>query len=235
MKEENDDKLISFDEWYNNQKIPWNIKAQVKFKMFFRHINWRIRRIYRKFVIEKVFYNYSSIQELIQNTDVNKVLEELKKITLFEGEEFTDELKESYINVFNYLKNCDIIHQDVYIDDPKYKIYYVLVKEGNVTGIGHPYVNKNKDIDVENMPDNYFPDQPYDHECFGIELSDWKYIAGLPYRTTKKLNSNNPRVVAEILWEITYFGYTTESISYMTEILGDRLEKAKQLYKEDPS
>ncbi len=215
--------------------ILWYFKLQSKLSMFFRRIHWKLRRIYRKIIIEKVFCDYNSIQELMRNTNINDVVEELKKIT--DTEEFTDELKNSYINIFNYLRDCEIIPQDEYIDDPKYKIYYVLVREGNVSGVGRPFVKTNKgefDIDVNNVPDNYFPKQPYDHEHFGIELCDWRYIAGLPYRTTKKLKTNNPRVVAEILWEITYFGYTPESISEVTEMFKDKLEKAKQILNEDP-
>jgi|GEM_PF-3517531 hypothetical protein len=223
--------LISLDEVTKDWKISKWIKFKVKVSMKMRHISYLINSKYRRFIPERVYYKFYNIQELIKNTNLNDILFYLKEK---HGEEFTPDLESAYINVYNYMCGCEIIPAEDYEDDPNYKVYYILVRNGSVLGIGNSYKYKDDDEHFVNVPHNYFPKQPFYHEHYAIELSDWKYIAGLPYRSERKIRNNNGKIVAEILWEITFLGFTPEDVSCKVDVLKDRMDTVNEILDEQP-
>jgi len=227
--------------WRNKVKkvkrtISKRIIFEAKLRMKMERILNKICYTYHSIIPEKVYYKYDSIQELVKHTDIRDVM---KYLSIIHGEEFTNDLEDAYINVYNYIRNCEIIPQNEYILDPSRRLYYILVRIGNVSGIGIPY--KYKDYDeindietVREVPEDYFPLQPQGHEHFAIEMSDWRYIAGLPYRVENKLKNNKGRTVAEILWEITFLGYTQEDVMCKNDIMHDRLAQAMEMLNDTP-
>ena len=218
------------------RSISKRLIFEVKLKMKMRRLMHKIRYAYRSIIPEKVYYKYDSIQELVKHTDIRDVM---KYLSIIHGEEFTNDLEDAYVNVYNYIRNCEIIPQNEYILNPTRRLYYILVRIGNVSGIGIPY--KYKDYDeindietVREVPEDYFPLQPQGHEHFAIEMSDWRYIAGLPYRVENKLKNNKGRTVAEILWEITFLGYTQEDVMCKNDMMHDRLAQAIEMLNDTP-
>tara|TARA_R100000008_G_C3579507_1_gene167482 strand:- start:667 stop:1083 length:417 start_codon:yes stop_codon:yes gene_type:complete len=136
---------------------------------------------------------------------------------------FRDLLKKySYKTVFNIIhqlyykdKSSDVI----YMDDACYRKVFkkLLLLE---PAPPFPYHIHLKEEDEGIMVNLYCPEE---EEVYGIDFTPWESLIDAPIFNMTTLKG--AEILAHILWEITFYGYTPAAIQEVRDHLDDLLEK----------